>query len=130
MIPEGEQNLGATERSLAVVERRIEARPEVTASDLLHRAADLLEEFGWRQLHVGSKSQGAFCALGATNEARRDLNASKETWREARKILSQELGGLPVATWNDAPERSKVEVVAALRKAAEHDSLGDWRGTA
>ena len=90
----------------------------VTESDLLHRAADLLEEFGWRQMHIGSKAQGAFCALGATNEARRDLDAPEAVWKGARRILAGIVGG-PVAHWNDTPGRTRTEVVAAIRRAAQ-----------
>lgn len=92
-------------------------RPRATPSDVLLRAADLLTEFGWRQMHVGSKRQGAFCAYGATNEAARDLVAPREVWQEARRRLRDAVGR-SVAHWNDDPARTKAEVVSKLREAA------------
>jgi hypothetical protein len=90
----------------------------VTPADLLLRAADLLEEFGWRQMHVGSKRQGAFCALGAINTATSDHGLERGAeWQEARQILERLVGG-SVAHWNDADGRTRAEVVAKLREAA------------
>ncbi len=93
------------------------APTRATVCDVLVRAADLLEEFGWRQGHVGSKRQGVFCALGAINEAQRDLGASKSMNARARRRLADAVG-MPVAHWNDAPDRQRGEVVALIRKVA------------
>lgn len=86
----------------------------VTRREVLHRAADLLEEFGWGQGYYGSKKEGWFCAIGAIDAAADDLgypNADEAT--------------MPMYAWgsvtqfNDAPGRTKAEVVARLREAAE-----------
>lgn len=106
----------------------------LTVSQVLDRAADLIEPEGkWTQ--GGSYALSAlgnsidsidpeaacFCAMGAVYRS-----AGVSTWHKtgalelvdkARKHLATMLG-VAMASWNDAPERTQPEVVAALRKAA------------
>lgn len=97
---------------------------EVTAADVLGRAADLLEEFGWCQGAYGSKTYGAFCAMGATMSAARDLGCFADEGRQ-REMFHEALANLDAATfgntgrWNDVPGRTAGEVVAKLRQAAK-----------
>lgn len=96
--------------------------PAVTRRDVLHRAADLLEEFGWWQFGYGSKQAGKFCALGAVDEALRDLGCEAMSSSFASMPLYESLNGGSVVDWNDAPYRTRAEVVARLREAAEAES--------
>lgn len=102
---------------MSIVERETTV-PAVTRKDVLHRAADLLTEFGWCQGTYGSKVEGAFCAEGAIFQAVLDLygrgyilNATQ--WRRVFASLGDHL-----PNWNDAPGRTRAEVVARLREAA------------
>ncbi len=71
-------------------------------------AANLIEEKGWCQGALRTQG-GAHCVLGALIEASPSFDL---------KPL-QALIGDSVAIWNDKPERTKEEIIAALRKAAE-----------
>jgi hypothetical protein len=113
---------------MAVIETEVqnpEVKPkapaEVTTRDVLHRAADLLEEFGWcrfvqaqnekgEQVDITDSEVVEFCMVGAYWRAAIDLDASCPD-------LSG-LGGRD-ARWNNEPERTKEEVVAWLRESAE-----------
>jgi len=108
--------------STTVVEReRVEevvAPKKVTESDVLERAADLLEEFGWCQGKAGSKEEGEFCMFGALITAQDDVKGPHRGVYKATRCLD-DLGGGNFIDWNDAPGRTKAEVVAALRAAAQ-----------
>lgn len=98
---------------------------EVTEADVLLRAADLLEEFGWCQGHAGSKREGEFCARGAIIEAHRDLTGERlDLWGDATTMgydnfVSRNLGlSKTLCAFNDSLGRTKAEVTAALRSAA------------
>jgi hypothetical protein len=84
---------------------------EVTRADVLERAADLLEEFGWLQGTLGSKEEGGFCLLGSVFTAHRDL-----TGEDPGTILPYPEVGSSI--WNDQPGRTKEEVIVRLRGAA------------
>jgi hypothetical protein len=103
------------------------APPVVTVADVLVRAADLLEEHGWVQGRIGALGEG-FCAVGATEQAARDLGVPSSTNAvvgltyfvgtpfdaEVENLAMRFLNG----AWNDRPGRTKAEVVARLRDAA------------
>lgn len=110
---------------MSVVEReRVVAEP--TTRDVLLRAADLLSEFGWQQGGLGSKLTGQFCLVGAVVEAARDLGApytpsvhdDEGIYDYANRFLRSFEKEYP-EDWNDAEGRTKAEVVARLRAAAE-----------
>jgi hypothetical protein len=103
--------------TVVVEEQQVTEKSEVTERDVLLRAADLLEEFGWRQESYGSKEEGRMCAMGAIYEAAIDFKM--DVAYEAETCLARHVGWSHVASWNDAPERTKAEVVAALRLAAQ-----------
>lgn len=94
--------------------------PAVTEADVLRRAADLLEEFGWCQGDYGSKEAGAFCAVGACRQASSDLNFRRDEYGLMWPESALELDNVP--PWNDDPARTKEEVIARLREAAERAS--------
>jgi hypothetical protein len=119
---------------MTVIEQeRIEVKPEVTAPsvvtrrEILHRAADLIEEFGWCQ---GAYSQcehghpyceehplGSHCAEGAIMQGLADLGSSA-LYAETVASLERRVGcALP--RWNDQPGRTKAEVISFLRETAE-----------
>lgn len=113
---------------MTVIEREIVevvAPAEVTAADVLNRAADLLEEFGWQQVVRGSKRSGIMCAVGAVGEAFRDFGAPLDRayyFGEGVEVALKSVGirdsdGLWI--FNDADGRTKAEVVAKLREAAK-----------
>lgn len=102
----------------------VETEREASVRDVLHRAADILGEWGWCQ---GAAQRGdSFCALGAIffaatgqKPASVSLDRAEETplyWR-ARAAFSQVAPAL--ARWNDQPHVTKEKVVAKLREAAE-----------
>lgn len=109
-------------------------------ADVLERAAALLEQPGkWTQGAFSRNPDGTadltedenaasnpvcWCALGAIAVAA-DVDPN-EPWvfadgplesQQAAKLL-RSVVGFSIDDWNDAPERTQSEVVAALRKAA------------
>lgn len=98
---------------------------EVTTADVLERAADLLEEFGWAQghLNISFVKPGPFCMGTAIQEAARDLAPDRHTELVDAIYQPGERAAFgfdgQVATWNDCLGRTKSEVVSLLRQAAE-----------
>jgi hypothetical protein len=109
----------------------------MTPQDILSGAADIIEQNGWHQggYATAPAADGGtrdtcptdpnatcFCVFGAM---RRVLNLgdnvpiySSHAYRTARNLLSNVIGDRRPAEWNDAPGRTKGEVVAALRADA------------
>lgn len=123
---------------MSVVENdRVDAPtlPLVTEADVLNRAADLLEEFGWCQGNCAVDSDGlslgyyddgvvAFCVGGAFARAWDDLAAGECDGHKVfskTSLLSPLLGLGPGREqhWNDTADRTKAEVVQRLREAAK-----------
>lgn len=97
----------------------------VTKRDVLHRAADIIEEFGWIQCSFRTNEKGdvvadpmkavRFCALGAMGRACLDFGLE---YRDRERFY----GNPPFRSWmcfNDERGRTAQEVVAALREEAE-----------
>ena len=93
---------------------------------VLHFAADLIEERG---LQKGSYiGRDGLCILGAINVVisgnARDVQMDKSRESVDRmcayldKKLRRAPGSAIIQNWNDAPARTKEEVVAAMREAA------------
>jgi hypothetical protein len=99
------------------VKERAPVTTKVTTADVLNRAADLLEEFGWCQGRAGSKAEGTMCLDRAIGEAEKDLGI---LLARARTTLSEHIGIPLPFIWNDTPGRTKEEVVRALREAARN----------
>lgn len=118
-----------------------------TTADVLREAARLIEEGGWTQgalartlrglsVEPGSGQAVAWCAAGALLRASvamasgpyRDEYA-RRLYRDAMEQLDAVVGqrGGAVA-WNDAPGRTREEVVAALLMAAEATVLRELLG--
>lgn len=82
---------------------------EEKASALLKEAAALIREKGWCQRQLKSDN-GEYCAMGA-------IEAKTERFDEfsaAKALMKQRIGGHSVTKWNDEPQRTKDEVLAAL----------------
>lgn len=87
-----------------------------TAATLL-RAADYIEEHGWCQ-GESVKPDGSVCIYGALYAVTRDDVAASY---DADIALRHRLKTLP-EYWNDAPGRTKAEVLKAMRGAAMANS--------
>ena len=81
---------------------------------VLLRARDILLERGWVQ-GVSGAPGGPRCVGGAMSEAS-DSGHAVETFTRFVTSVGIRLGG--VAPWNDAPGRTREEVVLALERAA------------
>lgn len=98
----------------------------MNTSEILTRAADLIDKRGHAKRTYQSPD-GALCVRGAIVKAvslrfsfkRSSLTPAAAT--VAITALRRHVGFLPAGeiSWNDAPERTKAEVVTALRGAAE-----------
>ena len=86
-----------------------------TVRDVLTRAGDLVEA-GWCQGSYSRIVDGQLrcCAIEAI--CRAVVHTVEAT--EARELVCRVVGSASLSGWNDAPERTQVEVVAAFRKAA------------
>lgn len=99
-------------------------------SEVLNKAADLIEERGWTQGPLGWDATGPLCALGGIGAALdcRTIGDTYCMWELAETpevaAVADYLGvavgpeGGGVYNWNDAPGRTAAEVVEVLRAAA------------
>jgi len=94
----------------------------VKTSEVLLLAGDVLRERGWRQGWFGFPV-GPMCMLGACNfaiDGRPDGHAAVDTMPEVLDVLdvvtTQDAEGRR-AIWNDSPQRTKDDVLAALDAA-------------
>lgn len=113
---------------MSIVEReRVETEvAPVTAKDVLHRTADLLEEFGWVQCSFGQDALGnevsptsphvdRFCVLGAMGRACVDLGLD---YGDREGFYGKNPPSGHWMAFNDAKGRTKAEVVSELRARA------------
>ena len=110
----------------------------LTVSETLRAAADLIEPKGaWTQGRYWTDADGAtyndnpegalpvcWCALGALGEVGKvdpaDLNLrGRSVADKAYEALVDTIGNSDVVSWNDAQRRTKTQVVAAFRAAAD-----------
>lgn len=101
------------------IQTEIRAEPKVkTTADVLRHAARIIEERGHAKGAL-EDDEGGVCALGAILVA---SSGSSNDWgpngREASCALSNTVG-YSIAGWNNRPERTASEVIAALRAAAD-----------
>mgnify|MGYP001586841134 CR=1 FL=1 len=89
-------------------------------SSILSACADKLEKPGaWIQ---GKEANLAQCSVTAIDGLTGDFDLTKEACRAICASLGVPVNVsevLDVIRWNDAPERTQAEVVAAFRKAAQ-----------
>ena len=109
----------------------------MTISDVLSRAADAIQERGHCKGNFVDAA-GNLCVAGALYLAAGlpvvGIAKPRDGWDAAKSYADADEAaaafrryvGSSVYTWNDQPERTKEEVVAALRAAAEqHRQQGD-----
>jgi hypothetical protein len=104
----------------------METDQELSPSELLNKAAALIETYGWCQGDYGSKDDG-FCALGALGRAAGHrlpaLAYHSPNYRgsllAAHNALDRKLGGNPVFIWNDASNTTKEKVISTLKCVAK-----------
>jgi hypothetical protein len=95
---------------------------DMTAEDVLARAADIVEFSGRWVNHSPDYDNNETCASFALREAAgRDLGGriARKNSAEglARRALNRELDFTPIPIFNDTPGRTKEEVAATLRNA-------------
>lgn len=104
-----------------------------TAVEILHEAREILVEKGWTQgcvardargkiCDVGSRAAVCFCAMGAISKVAAfddPLRPAKQAIIALRRAIGLTRSLQGVGAWNDAPERTKEEVIAAFDKAIE-----------
>ena len=91
-------------------DKQVEVELDAASRSLLSAAA-YIEEHGWCQ-GVLRKDTGAVCVVGAFL----DINCNYEVFSRSSAAI-----GVPpgvISRWNDAPSRTKNEVINSLRKAA------------
>lgn len=96
---------------------------EAQAKQILIEATKLIEQ-GWCQKRYTITQKGIihYCSIGAVLFAQRDLNFgySNQLTNIVYEKLWEALGErINVSEWNDAPERTKEEVVNLFKKAQE-----------
>lgn len=84
---------------------------------VLNKAIELIEEHGFLKEAWGVEGYG-FCTMGAVDRAAVLLDTYWDWTTEYFKFRPF-LGKSLITEWNDAPERSKDEVLALLRSVAE-----------
>jgi hypothetical protein len=103
----------------------------MTPQAILLKAAELLESSptAWTQNGLARTDEGAetsprnlnacsWCAMGAIAKVQ-NLPDALEEYNPAAKLLALHLTPTSIATWNDAPERTRDDVTQALRSAAK-----------
>ena len=98
----------------------------MTPAETLRKAADVIRERGWYQGDFEKYPGGPCCASEAIYRASGVYSGNYSDQRQllskAFDFLSEAAGLSPselIAPWNDAPERTADEVIAALLKAAD-----------
>lgn len=88
----------------------------MTPAEILARAAQIIEERGWRQGELGDPDIGPRCVLGAVNNVR----CGTPRYAKAIGLIQEQIGTNRIAEWNDDPSRTLPQVLAMLRGE-------DWR---
>jgi hypothetical protein len=95
----------------------------MNTSDILNKAADLIEEHGWRNDGGGwfSCPPDPMCVEGALRVAAHSCTTSRAEaamhYRRAKSELAAHVGMYPWV-WNDRVSQSATEVIEVLRAAA------------
>lgn len=90
----------------------------MTTADILDAAAALIERDGWCQGGNGREGK-CRCMMVAIADVTDSLPPPRlGAWQDAREAVWAHLGITSGAKWNDAPERTAIDVIAALRSAA------------
>lgn len=87
------------------------------SSEVLEKAHDFLDNNGWMQF--ASHSNGSYCAIGAIVKGTGVLKDGLEPIGVVFSYLYKVTGVHGIIEWNDAPGRTKEEVLDALMAAAK-----------
>jgi hypothetical protein len=100
----------------------------VNTSDVLNRAADIIQERGWVQGGAGwfvesLPADAPLCAQGALRAACHEATDDHREWYRlyfdvTKPIVAAHVGEPIVFSWNDKPGRTAGEVIEALRACA------------
>lgn len=83
---------------------------------ILQEALKSIREFGWVQDEYGLAGKPQ-CITGALNTAAKALLADRSDMLNAVHRLHKVVGTPHLLTWNDAPDRTKADIEAALERA-------------
>jgi hypothetical protein len=109
---------------------------ELTLQKLFEDAYEVLapDQIALAKREYGSAERGQFCAIGALRQAAFgrthlvDLDWGTEAenpyWR-AYRMLGEHLGVASIPPWNDAPERTKDDVLALFRELAAETAVAE-----
>lgn len=90
------------------------------AADVLNGAADLIERDGWVQGSAASIGPARCAGIAIDRTAQRlDTNGYPVVCGFAKFLGLDGFATAEIINWNDTPGRTKADVVAALRAAAE-----------
>lgn len=89
------------------------------AREVLLDAVEYIETHGWCQGGQGYGPNGQRCMLRAMMHSADHVRATMSAFAVAREAVAEEIGTLAIASWNDSPGRTRAEVVAKLRAAAD-----------
>lgn len=89
----------------------------MTTNQILVAARALIEKpEAWGKGHKSNSPKVGRCVLGALGGVN---NPHGTHFNDARKALEEAVGTLWLFEWNDAPERTHAEVLAAFDRAIE-----------
>lgn len=90
-------------------------------ADVYERAAEYLEEYGWRQISAGRPGEKR-CFIGATASACGQSTLSptwdSTLWRSANDLAAEVLEVDNITKWNDEKGRTADEVINTLHGLA------------
>jgi hypothetical protein len=93
-----------------------------TSQQILLNAATILERDGWCQGELHSPD-GKHCMIGAFDLSVFELDLSFSDGytvrQKAMNAIKTKIGAAHIPTWNDQVARTKEEVIAKLREAAQ-----------
>lgn len=101
---------------------------------VLRKARELIARpGGWTQgasardarggvVSIAKDTATCFCTLGSLGAAAAVTGFLYWSARDAFRLANEEAMEVGIALWNDAPERTQADVVAAFDKAIEHAS--------
>lgn len=86
----------------------------MNTKEALLACADYLEANGWSQFDPVGQDGKSMCSIAVI-----DTVGGDALYHAMRDALRDQIGETSVVEWNDAPERTKEEVIFAFRSAAE-----------
>lgn len=91
---------------------------ESEVADLIEQAANLIETYGWIQGQYGDETMG-YCVMGALERAASAGALDRKEAVRAGLALGRQVGAAAITIYNDAPERTKNEVIDLMKHTAK-----------